>query len=54
MTASINQLRRARSRFGLPVFASALGVLTLGIGVPASADTTGATAATVTVQGGFL
>jgi hypothetical protein len=54
MTASINQLRRARSRSGLAVFDSAVGVLTLGNGVPASADTTGATAATVTVQGGYL
>jgi hypothetical protein len=41
---------RTRSLF----FAIAIGMLTLAIAPPASADTTGVTGATVTVQGGFL
>ena len=36
------------------LIATITGMLILGIGVPASADTTGGSAATVTVQGGFL
>lgn len=36
------------------VVAIAAGMLTLGLALPASADATGGTAATVTVQGGFL
>jgi hypothetical protein len=36
------------------IVAIAAGMLTLGIVVPASADTTGVSTATVTVQGGFL
>lgn len=55
MTASLDLTRRSHSRLGLAaVLAAALAVLTLGTGMPAGADTTGATTATVTIQGGFL
>ena len=54
MTASVNNRRPVYRRIGPAIFAALLGVLTLSTAVPASADTTGATAATVTVQGGFL
>ena len=54
MTASVNNRRRVYRRIGPAIFAALLGVLTLSTAVPASADTTGATAATVTVQGGSL
>ena len=43
-----------RTRAGCAVVAAAAGLLTLGTALPASADTTGGTPATVTVTGGAL
>jgi hypothetical protein len=53
LQSAINRTKTAvRTRTLL--IAVAAGMLTLGISMPASAATTGATAATVTITGGFL
>ena len=50
----LNRNRRMSMRSRGALVAAAVGVLTVGGVVPASADTTGDTPATVTVTGGFL
>jgi len=54
MRRDLNDHRRVARRIEVLALSSALGLLTAGVAVPASADTTGTTAATVTVQGGSL
>lgn len=55
MTASVIVHRRGRTRGGVALLVtSMLALYALGTALPASAATTGATSATVTVQGGFL